>query len=356
MAKENIEIPIIPVARMCSIAIPESKESRSEIEVHCPFCNAQKDHMYLHTKTNQFICFSCHRRGNSVSLYAQYWGMTNLAAYQAIAGKSDFPLARRVPEPRPEPYLAPLSIRHAVYYDMLSLLPLSRHHRINLQNRGLTNARIDGNSYRTMPDSWQARREIALELAKTYNLQGVPGFFTRFGEWQLAGPPGLLIPVCNFEGYIQGIQIRLDDLPEGKKKYRWLSSNPDYGYENGTKARVWVHVAGNVQKTTVCLTEGALKGDVASFFLNDQALLVCVPGTGSLDYLPATLRDLEIKKAVDCFDMDKCFNMQVAADLNQMRHLLWDELHLPLYPGRWNRRYKGLDDYYCSIFQRQNAA
>ena len=37
-----------------------------------------------------------------------------------------------------------------------------------------------------------------------------------------------------------------------------------------------------------CVTEGGLKGDVASYFLGD-ALFVCVPGVNSLRYLPETL-------------------------------------------------------------------
>ena len=33
---------------------------------------------------------------------------------------------------------------------------------------------------------------------------------------------GFLIPVCNKDGYIQGMQIRFDS---DKKRYRWFSTN-----------------------------------------------------------------------------------------------------------------------------------
>ncbi len=85
----------------------------------------------------------------------------------------------------------------------------------------------------------------------------------------LAGVPGILIPICDHEGYIQGLQIRLDNVD--KKKYRWLSSNPDNGYPYGVASSVWVHVVGNRGGAECEFTEGALKGElngIDKYYLN----------------------------------------------------------------------------------------
>ena len=58
-------------------------------------------------------------------------------------------------------------------------------------------------------------------------LEGVPGFYEEeSGEWSIhftAKSSGFLVPVRNIEGFIVGMQIRLDHPYDGRK-YMWLSS------------------------------------------------------------------------------------------------------------------------------------
>ena len=55
-------------------------------------------------------------------------------------------------------------------------------------------------------------------------LAGVPGFYKSQGQWTLKIPGrGILIPVRDVQGQIQGLQVRLDNVE--KRKFRWLSSN-----------------------------------------------------------------------------------------------------------------------------------
>ena len=78
----------------------------------------------------------------------------------------------------------------------------------------------------------------------------------------------------NKDGFIQGMKIRLDD--DAARKYRWLSSRSSR-MENGTRSYSWIHVTGDTTQKRAYLTEGPLKGDIASYFAND-ALFVCLGG------------------------------------------------------------------------------
>ncbi len=250
-------------------------------------------------------------------------------------------------------YLAPLAVRHDVYYDMLSLLSLSEKHKQNLLNRGLSAERIEENRYRSMPSDWQTRKKIANQLSQNYDLRGIPGFFTYDGQWSLWGKAGILVPVCSKEGFIQGLQIRLDNTD--KKKYRWLSSNPEYHYENGTRAYSWVHVTGNRNSKTACITEGGLKGDVASYLRNDS-LFVCVPGVCNTEFLVETLKNLGVSNLVGCYDMDCCVNRDVQISLEKMQKEIRQKLHLDYEPFLWDPKYNGIDEFMLARKQYKQAA
>lgn len=74
------------------------------------------------------------------------------------------------------------------------------------------------------------------------------------------------------QGKIQGFQIRLDHVVEGRK-YIWLSS---VKFKNGVSSGSPVHVIGDLNASEVYLTEGALKGTIAHFLSGDT--FVCVAG------------------------------------------------------------------------------
>ena len=92
-----------------------------------------------------------------------------------------------------------------MYAEMLSFLTLSERHRENLLERGLSEERIERNGYRSMPETPAQRRLLAKLVGSSYELLGIPGFYTRNGQWTLAGPNGFLIPVRDKDGLIQGL-------------------------------------------------------------------------------------------------------------------------------------------------------
>lgn len=322
------EIPILEAARRCGLVLNDRTLEWDEVEASCPFCGDRgpgKYHLSLNTRKNQYRCNLCEASGNSVSLYARMNGTSYRQAHEVLSKDGGIyrfpqqPLSQKPPEPEPKP----LAMRHDVYYDMLSHLTLSPKHHNDLLSRGLSEERISQNMYRSLPSGTSARRLLAGMLSDFHDLEGIPGFYVdKDGFWNISGHSGLLVPYCTMDGYIQGLQVRLDDEKNPERKYRWLASR---GRPHGVRCPAWIHVTGNPSATTAYLTEGGLKGDVASF-LDDDALFLCFAGVTAVKHLEDTLRQMEqIQEVVITLDMDKLMNWRVRKG-KIMCHALFDAL------------------------------
>lgn len=349
-AKQYVRIPIVDAARRCGLVLNDRTLGRSEVEASCPFCGDHgrgKYHLSLNTERDQYRCNLCGAYGNSVTLYARIKGITNGEAYRELTGGSNlysFPVQPTPQNTEREP--APLDERHKTYEEMLSYLTLLPEHRVNLRERGLSDERIDKNGYKSMPTTAESRRLLAKLVGAHYDLLGIPGFYTRNGTWTLAGPNGFLIPVRNKEGLIQGLKIRLDDERAPNRKYRWLSSR-DKHLENGTRSYSWIHVTGDRSRKKAFLTEGPLKGDVASFLAQD-VLFVCTGGVNAIKGLRETILDLGVTEVVEAMDMDQMTNPQVRNAVLNMRKEVMRIPGLKYSKYTWNPAYKGVDDYFLS--------
>ena len=248
-----------------------------------------------------------------------------------------------------EPYA--LEQRHAAYSEMLSLLTLSDRHRDNLHERGLPDAIIERNGYKSMPETESERRLLASLLRCDHELHGLPGFYTKDGTWTLAGANGFLIPVRNKDGLIQGMKIRLDD--NAARKYRWLSSRSSR-MENGARSYSWIHVTGDTTQKRAYLTEGPLKGDIASYFAND-ALFVCLGGVNAHKGLRETLLSLGVTEVMEAMDMDQFTNPQVRQAIITLRREVQSIPGIRYYQCTWNPRFKGVDDYLLDWTKRKTA-
>ena len=313
------KIPIVDAARRCGLVLDSRTLRQREVEASCHFCGDHrgKHHLSLNTATDQFRCNLCGASGNSVTLYARLNGVSNRQAFQTLSrGTNVYPIPKQpTPQNTEERQPVPLEKRHTVYSAMLDHLTLLDKHRDDLLERGLSEERIARNQYRSMPETEQGRRLLAALLrSRGFNLLGVPGFRTYYGDWTLAGPNGFLIPVRNKDGLIQGLKIRLDDTGDGRK-YRWLSSRD---MPNGTWSYSWVHVTGDTTSKRAYLTEGPLKGDVASFLAHD-ALFVCIGGVNALNGLTDTLRSLNVTEVVEAMDMDQDTKPEVRNAILTMR-------------------------------------
>ena len=344
------KIPIVDTARRCGLVLDSRTLRRREVGASCPFCGDHgpgKYHLSLNTAADQFRCNLCGAHGNSVTLYARLNGVSNKQAFQELRrGTNVYPISRQPTPQNTEAERQPVSLeeRHAVYSAMLEHLTLLDRHRENLLERGLSEERIIRNQYRSMPETEQGRRFLAALLrAGSHELLGVPGFRTCYGDWTLAGPNGFLIPVRNKEGLIQGLKIRLDDGGQGRK-YRWLSSRD---MTNGTRSYSWVHVTGDTTSRRAYLTEGSLKGDVASFLARD-ALFVCIGGVNALNGLTDTLLDLGVTEVVEAMDMDQNTKPEVRSAIRAMRKELQKFKRWKYTKYTWDPAYKGVDDYLLS--------
>ena len=320
------KIPIVDTARRCGLVLDSRTLRRREVEATCPFCGDHgkgKYHLSLNTATDQFRCNLCGAHGNSVSLYARLHGVNNKQAFQELSKETNvYPIPKQPTPQNTETERQP----------------------VPLLERGLSEERIIRNQYRSMPETEQGRRLLASLLRSCgFDLLGIPGFRTYYGDWTLAGPNGFLIPVRDKNGLIQGLKIRLDDADDDRK-YRWLSSRD---MTNGTRSYSWVHVTGDTTSKRAYLTERPLKGDVASFLAHD-ALFVCIGGVNSLNGLTKTLRDLGVTEVVEAMDMDQNTKPEVRKAILAMRKEVQKIKRWKYTKYTWDPAYKGVDDYLLS--------
>lgn len=349
MSRVYQKIPIVDTARRCGLVLDSRTLRREEVEASCPFCGdhgAGKYHLSLNTLTDQYRCNLCGARGNSVTLYARLHNVSNKQAFRELErGGNVYPMPRQPTPQNTERQPRELPERHKIYTDMLDLLELSDEHRENLMGRGLSEARIERNMYRSMPRT-EAGRKLLAHLLRScgHDLTGIPGFRTCYGTWTACGPNGFLIPVRDKAGLIQGLKIRLDDADCPGRKYRWFSSR---GQPNGTRSYSWIHVTGNRESRRAYLTEGPLKGDAASFLMDD-ALFVCLGGVNAINGLKETLLDLGVTEVVEAMDMDQTTNQQVRRAVREIRKIVQTIPHIRYRKYIWDPAYKGVDDYKLS--------
>lgn len=335
------------------LGLPYPPQGRSSYYVPCPCCDdsPRKKHLNINLKKEVFRCPRCGVNGGIFDLYSLYTGIPRDEVRAALKERLG-PVTRPVQPKKTiekqmiqECPITDVETRHATYTALLSLLSLATDHKQNLLDRGLTEADIKELGYKTTPVV--GTKAIARQLQNNgCYLAGVPGFYRNTDDsWGFIHEQrGILIPVRNKDGLIQGLQIRRDNVQ--KRKFRWVSSTDK---KDGCHAEGWTHLAGQ-PRSLIVLTEGPMKADVIHA-LSGMTVLA-VPGVNSLTQLQTTLAQLreeglqEIKTA---FDMDFFTNSHVQNGYNSLLTLL-DEMNFRYGTYVWDPRYKGLDDYiweYC---------
>lgn len=335
------------------LGLPAPKPNRADYNVPCPCCDRGKQkHMNIHLGKDVFRCPKCGLSGGVFDLYAYISGVDRKDVKKELdrvlggedpspsqANRGQDTAEQEVPEVNDYP-ATDVETRDKTYRTLFSLLTLASDHRNNLLGRGLDNAAIERLGYRTTPTF--GHELIAKKLIEAgCSLPGVPGFHRDDnGNWVLVdGARGIMTPVCDYLGRIQGVKIRRDNVK--RRKFRWLSSN---NRQDGCKAESWVHLVGPVREEII-LTEGPMKADVIHH-LTGQTVLA-VPGANALAQLEqvlAELRKLGLRRIMTGFDMDYLSKWTVQNGYWELVCLL-DRMGFKFGTYLWLPTYNGLDDY-----------
>ena len=221
------------------IGIPEPPPGRSDYNIPCPCCDykPRKKHLNINLKKDVFRCPRCGFNGGVFDLYAYYTGIPRESVREALIARLDVrgemprPKKKTEPPATPECPLTDIDARHATYEALLGQLSLASDHQENLLqenllSRGLSLEMIQELGYKTTPV--MGMTAIAKHLQEAgYYLSGVPGFYRKDGKWSFVSEGrGILIPVRDMKGRIQGLQIRRDNVT--RRKFRWVSSMGTY--------------------------------------------------------------------------------------------------------------------------------
>lgn len=226
--------------------------------------------MSLNTRDNKYCCTRCGAGGYSVGLYARVRGIDNKKAYKELIERECYSQNREQIEISPINLLADIETRDKVYRAFLNMLKLECSHRRTLQNLGFLNSSIDAGLYRSVPKNYIKRRIIGSELARKFDLCGIPGFFQEEDfKWCFNRYNGFFVPIFDQNGLIQGLSIHLDK-PYNNNQDLWFSSNNKI---NGTSAKSWImkHNINEYSKSVV-ITDNFLLGNLIKETINAPML------------------------------------------------------------------------------------
>lgn len=347
------------------------------VHYECPVCgsghraNGSGGLSVSHRGYPHWTCFACGEKGDVVDMIRHVEGLSFSEAIKRgeemfLAGGATIKPVPVVRNTQPQSNIASIEKRDTFYRFILGGLSLSQKHISDLKARGVLDSEIG--RYRSVPDRVWSNTTKGFFADLTQNAMsvlndtpdGVPGFYVnQDGCWTFAVTyQGFLIPVMDMAGRIQGLQLRVDD-PTKSAKYIWISSNPDptrkRPYTNGTCAESVPHCRwGSRARDTLYITEGPLKGDIASTLL-DRTFLA-LPGVTSTSTLPNILTAFKkrgVVRVVFAFDMDRATNPAVASAIEKAQSIV-KKAGLECHDFIWNPnfpvdgKYKGIDDWAVS--------
>jgi hypothetical protein len=193
---------------------------------------------------------------------------------------------------------ADLDTRDAIYSDLFALCPPTPEHQalLGAPPHGLRADQVARFGYGSLPTDATARTHIANELARRHGRAAMlttPGVVTdESGRLSIRGA-GPIMATRDLHGRIVAIDVRRSVVTEERpNKYYKLSSRTDEipdGPSPGTPAH-WREPWELRDPTTIVLTEGIKKGDVAADLLGVRTLALA--GVGCTDDAIAVLKEL----------------------------------------------------------------
>ncbi|WP_195972503.1 CHC2 zinc finger domain-containing protein [Clostridium thermobutyricum] len=362
---------ILHIADLCNIKYNPKPYSNGRFYANCPFCQTyNRTTLSLTvehgTFKNVYKCYKCGEKGTAVELYGKLKGISTKEAFKELINdnkitdnikiKKMVELSKTIID-NVEP--KDIDKLNKVYRALLDILKLNKRDYNDLKGRGLSDDIIKKNKYRSLPkfnDSFDICEKL---ISLGYDLNDIPGFFTYKNRWAFFCTEGYLIPIKNMYGEIYSLQVRLSN-PKGKLRYIFFSSVKN---ANGSKALVGPNISFGKSKE-VYITEGPLKGDIASFLTNKT--FISVPGvTSRIDKLIEVLKEINPIHIVIAFDMDFLENEHVNNAFNSLI-LKLNEVNMFPEIRLWSsdlkyknevtgelKKSKGIDDY-CLYLKQNN--
>lgn len=374
----NMEFPYTIADVLSMNNLPNNFVSRS-IRIACPFCRAEKieKNFGVDLDSEKFHCYKCGIQGRGgTQLHALLHGISTKEAYKEVMSyvgsnsyeKRDLSGITKEPIEVSQAEEASDIMKNNAYEKLLSLTNLSERHKQDLLSRGFKESEITFLNYSSYPKREEDKitemyfsipRLIMSKPEEGLNVKGVPGFYKtkNKGAWTMMNSTGgIVIPYRSWENKILGIQIRKnnEDVECNDNKYIWFSS---MGKNEGCKQRTCLHYACDyvwdendkdyhplIKKNSLCITEGALKGDLAHCLSGIP--FVCVPGVSSAN--AALKQDIPkwVKAGVEqiflCFDIDMIMNINVSKALDALKSLI-TSYGIKVLLMTWDMTYYRLD-------------
>ncbi|MDP9371649.1 MAG: hypothetical protein M3Q65_04165, partial [Chloroflexota bacterium] len=257
------------------------------------------------------------------------------------------------PAPKPaatDPDPADAALRDRAFRFILDRLSLDDADREHLRARGLTDAEIDHDLYRSLPEPGPLREAIARDLVAALPVcRGrVPGLYWKNdGTPTLAGHAGIMIPGFgppDADGHrrIVGIQLRPSDpAVRADGKYRHFSSRDKAGgCSSGAPVSVSLPMGWQPDGQAFA-GEGWLKGNIIAH--RTGRAIVSMPGVTIRAGVVPALRALGATQVITTIDNNSENNPLVAQAEDQLVADLTGA-DLDVSRATWPDMYKGLDD------------
>ena len=315
--------------------------SGGNVYCDCPSCGkpAKRKKFSYSIAKNCFSCWSCGVKGNATDLHALLSGQTFSSPKEAakeifklLEGGEAVEFHERAEE-RKTKFLAAQKEQverkktesecSKVYFALLELLKLKKCHAEDLLRRGLSEDDIIAYKFRSLP-SLNETKEVCKILSKSYDLEGVPGFYKDKGEWTFFNPSwngngGYFCPAYDGRNYqIKGFQIRMDK-PLGKKgdtKYLWFSSKDKEAGAAASAIASFLPGKGD----SLLIVEGILKAQICYCLLEQKVTIIGIPGVKNIASIREYLEEKKFKRAYEAFDMDQ--NIRIECEDKKIEAIL----------------------------------
>lgn len=368
--------------------IRENIPNSGEFRCSCPSCGGGKkiDRSFcVDLDTETYHCFKCELKGRfSQNLYAELHNMDKISAKKEIMSRlgidtlTSFPKNKRyISEPATSIIdanadIASVETRDKVYKTVLTQLSLSDEHKKDLLKRGLTEKEISELGYKTFPGNDISSASNIINALSTQKLspEGCAGFYKVNDLWACKIPKRdmIMVKYMSFDNKLTGFQMRCndDDLKRYDKenhvfkgfyddKYLWWSTKKK---KYGSKSAGMIHYACDFEINTngawqpkvfegksgekyMCITEGAMKGDIAHIISGKP--FICIPGVSihkDLEKDLPKLKKIDVTTFIICFDADQLMNINVLKQNKKLSEMLMAHGFKVKNGTLWNLTYK----------------